>query len=162
MSNNEKLIQQGLKQLTDEELIQYHNLYKFMIDISGRAEGTKITGVDRKHLYHVVRLIGEVEQLLAIGDMDIQQDKERLRAIREGKWTMGQVKSFFVEKEKALESLYNSSELPYKPREEEIKALLVKCLEMHYGDLSSNELVIPGKAEAALRQIQEIIAKTDI
>jgi|19_taG_2_1085344.scaffolds.fasta_scaffold01205_13 predicted nucleotidyltransferase len=116
-------------------------------------------GYDTKFAYNVVRLIGEVEQLLTTGDMDLQQDKERLRAIREGKWPMERVKAFFVEKEKALEELYNSSPLPYSPREEEIKALLVRCLEMHYGDLSSSELVVPGKAEAALRQIRDIVSK---
>ena len=113
-------------------------------------------GYDTKFAYNVVRLVGEVEQLLTTGDMDLQQDKERLRAIREGKWSMIQVIEYFDEKEKALEALYNSSTLPYKPQEEKIKALLVKCLEMHYGDLSSSELIIPGKAEAALRKIIEI------
>ena len=102
---------------------------------------------------------GEVEQLLSTGDLNLQQDKERLKAIRNGEWPMEKVREFFEAKEKALEALYVSSELPYKPQEVKIKALLVKCLEMHYGDLSQSELIIPGKAEAALRRIVEIASK---
>jgi len=105
--------------------------------------------------------LGEVEQLLSTGDMDLQQDKERLKAIRNGKWTIKQIKEFFEAKEKDLEALYNSSELPYKPREEEIKALLVQCLEMHYSDIT--DIIVPqNRIETALRRIKEIVDKVDI
>ena len=132
-----------------------------------KAEGKRVKlienhGYDTKFAYNVVRLLGECQQLLTTGDMDLQQDKERLKAIRNGEWTMEQIGEFFTAQEKVLEELYNSSTLPYSPREEEIKALLVKCLQMHYGDLSSAELIVPGKAEAALRQIQDIIANVTL
>ena len=110
---------------------------------------------DVKYGYHLIRLLGQVEQLLSTGDMDIQLDRERLKAIRRGEWTMEQIKQFFTDKEKSLEVLYNSSTLPYSPDEAKIKALLRKCLDMHYDDLSK-EIVVPGKAEAALRAIKEI------
>jgi len=118
-------------------------------------------GFDVKYGYHIVRLMGEVEQLLATGDMNLQLDRERLKAIRRGDWTMDQIKQFFTDKERDLEVLYNSSTLPYSPNEAKIKALLIQCLELHYGDLSSNEIVITGKAEEALRQIEEICAKVN-
>jgi len=159
--SNKEFIQDSLKKLTDEKLLQYHDLYKSMVNKSNRAEGTKINGVDRKFLYHVVRLLGEVEQLLSTGDMDLQQDKERLKAIRNGKWTIKQIKEFFEAKEKDLEALYHSSELPYSPREDEVKALLIQCLEMHYSDIT--DIIVPqNRIETALRRIKEIVDKVDI
>jgi len=110
---------------------------------------------DVKYGYHLVRLMSEVEQLLATGDMDIQLDRERLKAIRRGEWTMQQIKDFFTYKEKSLEELYNSSTLPYSPDEAKIKALLRRCINMHYDDMSKH-IVVPGKAEAALRAIRDI------
>jgi len=122
---------------------------------SKRDELVKEFGYDTKYSYHLVRLLGECQQLLTTGDMDLQQDKERLKAIRRGEWTIEQIEEFFTAQEKVLESLYNSSTLPYSPDEAKIKALLRKCIEMHYDDLS-NHIVVPGKAEAALRAIKEI------
>jgi len=144
-----------LQHLTNDELLEYYELYKFMIDNSSRAENTKIKGMDTKFAYNVVRLVGECKQLLTTGTLDLQQDRERLKAIRRGEWTQEQVREFFNQKERELETVYNESSLPYSPDEEKIKDLLVRCLELQYGDLS-NEIVIPGRAEQALREIQEI------
>jgi len=124
---------------------------------SKRDELIKKHGYDTKYSYHLVRLLNEVEQILATGDLDLQLDKERLKAIRRGEWTVEQIKQFFSDKERDLETLYLNSELPFEPREEEIKTLLIKCLEAHYDDIS-NHIVVPGKAEAALRKIQDIIS----
>ncbi len=124
--------------------------------VGKRVELIKKHGYDTKFSYNVVRLMGECQQLLSTGTMDLQQDKERLRAIRNGEWTMEQIEQFFTDKERDLEALYNSSDLPYSPDEAAIKALLIQCLEIHYGDLSSNEIVVPGKAEAAIHKIKEI------
>ena len=44
-------------------------------------------GYDTKFAYHVVRLIGEVEQILVEQDVDLQRDRELLKAIRRGEWT---------------------------------------------------------------------------
>lgn len=100
-----------------------------------RAELKEKYGYDVKFAYHLVRLIGEVEQILSEGDLDLEKDRERLKGIRRGEWTEEQVREFFFSKEKSLESLYQSSDLPYKPREEEIKVLLLACLEEYYGSI---------------------------
>ena len=123
--------------------------------VGKRIELIEKHGYDTKFAYNIIRLIGEVEQLLTTGDMNLQLDKERLKAIRRGEWTMEQVKQFFTDKERDLEALYNSSTLPYSPDEEKIKALLIRCIEIHYDDISEC-IVIPGRAEAAIQKIKEI------
>jgi predicted nucleotidyltransferase len=92
-------------------------------------------GYDTKYAGHLVRLLLEVEEILLEGDLTLNRNREQLKAIREGQWTEEQVLDFFQAKEKSLESFYTGSKLPYSPREEEIKQLLVNCLEEHFGSL---------------------------
>lgn len=102
---------------------------------SKREELIKQFGFDVKFAAHVVRLLLEVEQVLTEGDLDLQRHREQLKAIRRGEWTEQQIEDFFALKEKDLEHIYNiSTVIPYSPDEAKIKALLLECLEMHYGE----------------------------
>lgn len=125
---------------------------------SNRAELREKYGYDVKFGCHVVRLLLEVEMILAEGDLDIQRHKEQLKAIRRGEVKEEEIRQFFTEKEKSLEKLYNESKLPWGPDEDKIKKLLLNCLEMHYGNIDKC-IVIPGAAENALKDIQEIMNK---
>lgn len=118
-------------------------------------------GWDVKFGSHVVRLMLEAEQLLETGDMDIQRDREMLKAIRRGEWTVQQVRDYFAQKDKSLEELYNRSTLPYSPDEEKIKQLLLSCLEAHYGSLSK-AITMPERSDIALREISEVLKKYNI
>lgn len=133
----------------------YSQLHKLAIKQpqGKRAELVAEHGYDTKFGYHVVRLIGEVEQVLAEGDIDLQRDNERLKAIRRGEWTEGRLRQWFADKESHLERLYAESPLPATPDECRIKALLLECLEEHYGSLEGC-VVDPDRAVAALRTIQ--------
>lgn len=111
-------------------------------------------GYDVKFAYHIVRLLNEIEQLLTAGDLDLQKDSEQLKAIRRGEWTEQQVIDHFTGREKQLEELYRKSTLPTHPDEQKIKALLLQCLEQHYGSLKA--VITTDKYEQALRQISEI------
>lgn len=102
-----------------------------------RAASIQEHGYDLKFAYHIVRLLNEVEQILVEGDLDLQRNREQLKEIRRGEWTLDQVESYFESKEKILESTYAASALPHKPDEPALKKLLLECLETHYGDLSS-------------------------
>jgi len=106
-----------------------------------------------KFAYHVVRLLGEVEQLLVEGDIDLQRDNDRLKAIRRGEWTEGRLRQWAADKEADLERAYAASPLPAGPDEGRIKALLLNCLEEHYGNLAAR-VVEPDRAVAALRAVQ--------
>lgn len=123
---------------------------------SKRAELRERYGMDVKFLYHVVRLIGEVEQILEEGDLDLQRNKEHLKAVRRGEVPQDEIEAWFMSKEKDLESLYEKSTLRYKPDEQAIKNLLLSCLEQHYGSLG-NCITDPNRAVQALREVSTIL-----
>jgi predicted nucleotidyltransferase len=118
-----------------------------------RAQLVAEHGYDTKFAYHVVRLLGEVEQILLEGDIDLQRDNERLKAIRRGEWTEARLRQWAAEKEADLEKAYAASQLPATPDEDKLRTLLLSCLEEHYGSLEGC-VVEPDRAVAALRSIQ--------
>lgn len=107
------------------------------IDQSGhrtkRLATIKEFGYDVKFAYNVVRLCQECQQILEEGDLDLTRDREMLKSIRRGEWPQEKIQEFFDMKVPILEEAYKNSELPYSPREQEIKKLLVECIQMHYG-----------------------------
>jgi len=115
-------------------------------------------GYNTKQGYHTVRLLSEVEMILAEGDLDLQRNREQLKSIRRGEWTEQDVVDYFSRKEIELETLYQNSKLPYSPDENKIKQLLLNCLEQHYGSID-NMLVVPGKYESAIKEIEAICAR---
>lgn len=115
-------------------------------------------GYDVKFAYHLVRLLSEVEQILVEHTLDLEKNREQLKAIRRGEWTLKQVEEFFYTKERELESLYTTSTLPHSPDEPAIKQLLLDCLEMHYGSLE-NCIVMPDQYRDTVLQIQELCDK---
>jgi hypothetical protein len=115
-------------------------------------------GFDLKFAYHLVRLLGEVEQILVEHDLDLERNREQLKSIRRGEWTLDQVERYFVEKERALEMIYASSTLPHAPDEAGLKRLLTACLEMHYGSLST-ALVRDPLLPALLADLGGLIAR---
>ena len=80
-----------------------------------RAELVAEHGFDTKFGYHVVRLIGEVEQILVEGDIDLQRNNEQLKAIRRGEWTEERLRQWFADKESHLERAYAESTLRATP-----------------------------------------------
>lgn len=111
--------------------------YKILRDaLSKRELDVEKNGYSTKFLLHIIRLLLEIEQILIEGDLDLERNREQLKSIRNGEWTMQQGLDFFTQKERSLEDLYVRSELPHAPREAEVKTLLINCLEEHYGSLS--------------------------
>jgi len=94
-------------------------------------------GYDVKFAYHIIRLFDEVEQIMLEGDLDLQRAKETMKAIRRGDWTVDEVRSWAMEKEKALEVAYTKCKLPERPPEKPLYDLLIRCLEEHYGSLEA-------------------------
>ena len=94
-------------------------------------------GYDVKFAYHVVRLLDECEQILATGTLNLEQNREQLKSIRRGEWTLDQINAHFKNKEVELEQLYRTSTLQHSPDETKIKALLMQCLEEHHGSLNA-------------------------
>jgi uncharacterized protein len=122
---------------------------------SKRAKYIEEYGYDMKYGLHLVRLLGEVEQILTLHDLDLQRDKEVYKSIKRGEWKEQDIYDYFDSKEKTLEAVYNESKLPWGPDEETIKQLLLDCLESHYGSLDK-AIVVEGKELTVLRKIQEL------
>ena len=108
-----------------------------------RDASIKQYGYDLKFAYHIVRLLNEVEQILVEHDLDIQRNREQLKSIRRGEWTFEMLDEYFHAKEKTLEEVYAKSTLQHGPDEEKIKALLLECMEAHYGNLSAAVVRVP-------------------
>ena len=119
-----------------------------------RKESVDKYGYDIKYAYHLVRLLNEIQQILVEGTMDIQKNREQLKAIRRGEWTLDDVEKYFAKAESELESLYRSSTLRHSPDEKAIKELLLNCLEHHYGKLD-NVICVPDKYKDFLYEIRE-------
>ncbi len=115
-------------------------------------------GFDVKFGYHVVRLLGECEQLLIDGDMDLELNREQLKDIRRGRWSQDEIEEYFGQKERDMEQLYLKSDLPYKPRWTEIRDLLFRCLYMHgYTDKEIKENT--SNTNLLIHDVQEVLDK---
>lgn len=123
-----------------------------------RQESIEKYGYDVKFGLHVIRLLLQCEQILVEHDLDIERDREVLKAIRRGEWSEEKLRNWFDEKEKHLEELYLKSDLQHSPDEEAIKDLLLKCLEHHYGSLD-NAIKREVPVEKLLTEMQAVLDK---
>ena len=142
--------------LTDDELTTYYRVYKDLMTESKRADLTKRFQYDTKFAYHVVRLVNECEQIMTEHDLDLERNREQLKAVRRGEWTLEYLHEWFSEKEKSLESLYAASTLRHSPDEPAVKQLLVDCLEHHYGSLADAVKIDPNM-EILVRELREVL-----
>jgi uncharacterized protein len=126
-----------------------------------RAASIQEHGFDLKFAYHCIRLLNEVEQILVEGDLDLQRNREQLKEIRRGEWTLEQVESYFQEKERLLEATYAASKLPHAPDEAALKKLLLEALEMHYGDLGS-AIKRDVNVEGLVRDMRALLDRYDV
>ena len=128
-----------LKNGNDSELEEFKKLCKIVTTNGKKTKRIKPIskyGYDVKFAYHIVRLLSEIEQILIENDIDLEKNREQLKSIRRGEWSIKQIKEYFYDKEKMLEEAYIKSKLPHKPDEKKIKKLLLDCLEQHFGNLN--------------------------
>jgi predicted nucleotidyltransferase len=118
-------------------------------------------GYDLKFAYHVVRLALEAQQIIEEGDLDLQANIEILKSIRKGEWTLDEIHKWFKDKETTLEKAYNGSLLQFKANEEELKMILIECLEMHYGSLTEAVNVQKNYDKLGL-EVRELLSKYSI
>ena len=126
---------------------------------SSRFADTKLKGIATKALYHVVRLVSEVEQILTEGDLDLREKgrREHMKAVRRGEVPVEDVVKWFGQKQIDLERAYANTKLPMKPPQKEAQALLMQVLEHHYGSLSE-AVQMPDRFQQALREVDRLIA----
>ena len=99
-----------------------------------------------------------MEQILETGDLDLERDREIMKSIRRGEWPLERIEAWFTEKDRALQDLYTTSKLPHAPDEDRLKALLVECLEMHYGSLASAVSRDPS-ASRLIEDLKDVIGR---
>jgi hypothetical protein len=99
---------QSLKNLTNEQLIEYYKLYKFGCAKSGRFYNRKAHGMDTKFMYNLVRLILQCYQILTQGELDLQANKDDLKAVRRGDWSEERFTEFLEQKMIVLEKTYDN------------------------------------------------------
>lgn len=114
---------------------------------------------DLKFAYQIFRLACELRQLLTNGDINLRQDRELYKSVRRGEWTLEQIDKWADNEEMSLAKLLDKSSLPDHPRTDEVKVLLLQCLEHHYGSLDKyiNLSAITDVAQVKLRRIQDIL-----
>lgn len=147
-----------LEHLSDDDLLKLRQLFttNSLAQNESRRKDIIDVGYSTKFAYHIVRLLNEVEQILVEGDLDLQRNREQLKDIRRGEWTLEQVEQYFESKERALEAVYASSTLPHGPDEAAIKMLLLECLEEHYGDMSA-AIKRDANVEALARDLRAVM-----
>jgi predicted nucleotidyltransferase len=128
------------------------------VPIGKRKETIAEFGTDTKFLYHVIRLLLECEQILETGELNLERDREMLKEIRRGGWTLEQIKDYFTAKERSLEELYNKSTLPWGPDEDKIKDLLLACLEEYFGSLDKT-IVRPDSYKKLVQELGSLFEK---
>lgn len=123
-----------------------------------RQASIDVHGYDVKFAYHVVRLVLQCEQILIEHDLDLERNRELLKAIRRGEWTEQRLRNWFEQKESELEELYNRSTLRHSPDEDALKNLLLDCLEQHYGSLEK-AVVRQGALERLVQELEHTIQR---
>lgn len=136
--------------------LAYRKLEHLEVPTTKRVDDLLEYGYDIKFAYHLIRLLLEAEQLLDEQDLDLRRNRELLKSIRAGDWPKENVVDFFEQKEKILSQKRDNTKLPHSPDDTAIKALLLECLEMHYGNLGPDLVDAPEKHLQAIQEIYRI------
>lgn len=128
--------------------------------VGKRTETVKKYGYDVKFAYHIVRLMYEAHMILEEGTIDLQRNRNHLKAIRRGDVSEEDIREWFVQGEKAGDKLYESSSLRKVPDYKAIKSLLIDCLEQYYGSIEE-AYVSEDVVKQSLRDILAIARKVE-
>lgn len=118
-------------------------------------------GYDLKWAVHNVRLIDQAYQIVTKNDIDLEENREKLKSIRRGEWTMEQIEAHFKMMEPILIEATDKSDLPWEPDREQVRALLVQCLTKHFGSLAG-AVVDLNRSQVVIDQIKELIATSGV
>lgn len=149
-------IREKAHNLSDSDYYKYLDMFSRGMAASKRFYSRKRYGYDLKNLYHVVRLLSQVEQILSEHDLVLDEGgrKRHMMAIRNGEIPLDDIIAWAKSKEKDLETLYVNSTLPAKMRTAEIRALLKQCLDINYGGKTK---VSDSEYKLVFDQIKELI-----
>lgn len=128
--------------------------------IGKRAVTVEKYGYDVKFAYHIVRLMYEAHMILEEGTIDLQRNREHLKAIRRGDISEDDIRAWYKQFEKAGDKLYESSTLRKVPDFKSLKALLLECLEHYYGSIQ-DAYISEDVLKQSMRDIISIAKKVE-
>ena len=102
-------------------------------------------GYDTKNAQHLIRLLRQGTEFLQTGELLVERpDKEELKQIKLGQWSIEKVKRESDKLFAKMEDAYKNSKLPDQPNFELVSRLVVEINEEHY-----NKMTDFGKIEQA-------------
>jgi predicted nucleotidyltransferase len=116
-------------------------------------------GFDVKSAYHVVRLMLEAQMALETGDLDLEYNREHLKLVRRGEYTLAELKAWFHAKDIELNEIKSKSSLPLRADPERLRLLLLECLELHFGKSFGEFKGGDGVAVETLEMIRRLVNK---
>ena len=123
------------------------------VPAGNRLEGYLEHGFDTKFAGHTIRLLDNCQQILG-GDLDLRQNREMIKSIRNGELKIEEILAIAKEKELTMEKLVVQSKLPEKPPVAKIKNLLIELLQYSYQNL---EIKKPNWEQEAIQEIRKIL-----
>lgn len=119
--------------LTDKLSKVFNKVQDRLSKVGNREELYTKYGYDVKFGMHLVRLMLEGKELLTTGKLEYPlKDRQLLLDIRGGLWKREDIISYSEQLEAEIETLEATSDLPSKPRYEEIETLLINMVEEHW------------------------------
>lgn len=116
-------------------------------------------GYDVKFAAHILRLIDEGDQILTTGDIDLLRNKEEIKHVRNGGYTLEHIEELFAEREKRLEKAYHESKIPDRPDIKFIHNLLLNCLEEWFGKMDVISSSRMDATESLIRELDEVLKR---
>tara|TARA_Y100000310_G_scaffold331242_1_gene404463 strand:- start:7561 stop:8493 length:933 start_codon:yes stop_codon:yes gene_type:complete len=134
-------------------------------DNTNRISSYEKYGMDVKMNYHPLRLLDSCDQIIKIGDLDLQRNKEECKRMRSGDWgTFEDFEVYVTDKIKELDKwvLSNIPAIPHVPAKDSLHNLLMQCIEEWYGSESkqkqqTTEYVSAKDVMDTLRRIEDKI-----
>lgn len=120
-----------------------------------RLELVEQFGYDTKFAYHCIRLADECRQILMTGNLDLEANREELKAIRRGEWTLEYFESEVQRRLQTLDQLYLDSKLPQETDWKALNKILMVCLEIKFGSLAS--ATVADESSLDLQKYAEIV-----
>jgi hypothetical protein len=118
---------------TDKLSKVYAKVKERLSKVGNREELYTKYGYDVKFGMHLVRLMMEGKELLLTGKLEYPLvGRDMLMDIRTGKWTREDIIKYSEQLEAEIEALETVSDLPSKPRYDEIEKLLIGMVEDHW------------------------------
>lgn len=151
----ELLTQKTIPRFRGYAISQLHKM-KSKEPVGKRVERVEKYGFDTKFASHTLRLLYFAEQILKDRYLDVRRDRELIKSIKRGDWTLEQVEELAQNKMIELDKLVMETTLPEKPDTELFRTLLLNLIESHYGNLSKYMKEDSG-AELKIRKIKEIL-----